>query len=103
MPLFSMDVTVLDIKLPQLVWASYLVVGSKFLNLLNFLFSSEEQFVFLAEAINLFMINSNMMIQFQVFMQSFAANAILKIYIITIVFQVLNNPRIRRESAIFID
>ena len=81
-----MDVTVLDIKLPQLVRASYLVVGSKFLNLFNFLFSSEKQFAFLAEAINLFMINSNLMIQLQVFMQSFAANAILKIYVTTIIF-----------------
>ena len=86
MPIFSMDVTVLDIKLPQLVRASYLVVGSKFLNLFNFLFSSEKQVVFLAEAINLFMINSNLMIQLQVFMQSFAANAILKIYVTTIIF-----------------
>jgi hypothetical protein len=62
MPFLTMDVTVLDVKLPQLVWARYLVVGSKFFDLLNFLFSSEEQFVFPAKSINLFMINSNLMV-----------------------------------------
>ena len=47
MPPFFMDVFVLDIKLPKFVWAMYLVIGSKFLTLLNFLISNEEQFVIL--------------------------------------------------------
>ena len=103
MSIFSVDITVLNIKLPKLIWARYLVISCKFFNLFNFFLSFQQQLICLAQTVDFFVIDGNFMIQFQVFMKGLAANTVLKIYITTIIFKMLNDPGIRSESAILID
>ena len=85
-PILTVDITVLNIKLPQLIRPSYFIISSQFFYLLNFFFPAEEKIVIFTEAVNLFVIHCHLLLKLQIFVKGLASDTILEVNIASIIF-----------------